>query len=262
MAVAKQLDFNDAKNALAEINRAVKKATKDMIPTLLDQIDPETRAILINAIHFKGLWKHPFDKEATFDGDFHKSDETIIKVKMMSQKKKFAYYQCEESGLKACAIPYTAGSISMVIMLPAKGQSIEIFLETMQNGNNLSQILNGMHSSLDVQLMMPKFKIESTHHLIPHLARLNVKTMFTDGADFSGISSEKLFVSDVIQKAVIEVNEEGTEAAAATAIMMMRCAMFTEEIHFTVDRPFAYMLVSNDNKHVLFTGVCENPNEI
>ncbi|KAH9511014.1 Leukocyte elastase [Dermatophagoides farinae] len=259
MAVAKQLDFHDTNAALAEINGAVKKATKDMIPTLLDQIDPETRAILINAIHFKGLWKYPFNKEATFDSDFRKSDGTVIKVKMMSQKKNFAYYQCEDTGLKALAIPYTAGSISMVILLPAEGKTIESVLETMQNDNNLSQILNKM-DTLDVQLMMPKFRIESTHHLIPHLVRLDVKSIFTNEADLSSISSEKLFVSDVIQKAVIEVNEEGTEAAAATAIMMMRCCVMLDEIFFTVDRPFVYMLISDDRKHVLFTGVCENPN--
>ena len=260
-AMAKQLDFSDSKAALAEINGAVKKATKDMIPTLLDQIDSETRAILINAIHFKGLWKHPFDKAETLDEDFHKSDNTIVQVKMMRKKEKFHYYRSEEWGLEACAIPYTTGSISMVIVLPSKGKNILNVLETMQNSDHLAQILKRMDDSQDVTLRMPKFKIESTHHLIPHLVRLNVKTLFTSDADLSGISTEKLFVSDVIQKAIIEVNEEGTEAAAATAIMMMRCCMMLEEeIHFIVDRPFVYMLISNDGKHILFTGICENPN--
>ncbi|KAH9421542.1 ipis-1-like [Dermatophagoides pteronyssinus] len=260
-AMAKQLDFSDSKAALAEINGAVKKATKDMIPTLLDQIDSETRAILINAIHFKGLWKHPFDKAETLDEDFHKSDNTIVQVKMMRKKEKFHYYRSEEWGLEACAIPYTTGSISMVIVLPSKGKNILNVLETMQNSDHLAQILKRMDDSQDVTLRMPKFKIESTHHLIPHLVRLNVKTLFTGDADLSGISTEKLFVSDVIQKAIIEVNEEGTEAAAATAIMMMRCCMMLEEeIHFIVDRPFVYMLISNDGKHILFTGICENPN--
>lgn len=253
---AKQLNFSEEVESLGIINGDVKKATKGLIPELLERIPPGVVLILLNAIHFKGMWKFPFPKESVRDGTFTKSDGQTKTVKMMSVEKRFPFYYCETLNAKVVQLPYSSGSVSMIIILPDQESIMELTRKF--NSNHLDEILERIHAGGQVQLTMPKFKIESTHSLIPPLQSLGLQTIFDNRANFSGISDTSIFVSDVIQKAVIEVNEEGTEAAAATAIMMMRC-LPPEPESFIADHPFMFLMVSNDNRHILFSGIVEDP---
>ncbi|KAH9406036.1 Leukocyte elastase inhibitor [Tyrophagus putrescentiae] len=265
-AVAKELDFvgkNDV--ALATINSDVSEATKGLIPSLLDSIDPATRVILVNAIHFKGLWARQFDKSlTTADADFTKSNGQVVKTALMYKKAKFPFYYDEESKAKFVQLDYKpeGGNIAMVVVLPDAGTTLESYIRNSLKAATLQEKLQLLATDADVRLKLPRFKLESTHYLSGPLQGLGVRSVFGPKADLSKLSSasQQLYVDQVIQKAVIEVNEEGTEAAAATAIMM-RCMMLSPEEEFTADRPFLYMLVAQHGsaRQILFVGTVEDP---
>lgn len=250
--------------ALSTINGDVSTATKGLIPNLLDSIDPATRVVLVNAIHFKGLWASQFKKELTTEGaDFTKSNGEVVRAALMFKKAKFPFYYDEESKAKFVRLDYQpeGGNIAMVLVLPDHGVSLESYIRDSLKSATLQEKLNRLRKGDDVRLTLPRFKLESTHHLSGPLQSLGVRSVFGPQADLSKLSfSKQLYVDQVIQKAVIEVNEEGTEAAAATAIMM-RCMMLTPEEEFTADRPFLYMLVAKHASahQILFVGTVEDP---
>lgn len=275
-AIGKQLDFVGSNAmALKTINDDVEKATKGLIKQLLSQIDQSTRVVLVNAIYFKGTWKKQFSKEQTNEnGEFKKSNGSIVKAAMMFKSSKLPFFH-DEKKLKAKFVQLdykSEGNISMVLVLPDEGNSLKQLInsEWFQT-DHLHSVMDKMDRFNDIILTIPRFKISCTHYLVDHLKPLGIKEVFGGNADLKGIAncSEPMCVGDVIQKAVIEVNEEGTEAAAATAIMI-RCMMASPEVHFNANRPFLYMLVANHGglgydgkasaRQVLFAGVVEDPN--
>ncbi|KAJ6217954.1 hypothetical protein RDWZM_009111 [Blomia tropicalis] len=280
-AIGKQLDFAGSNAmALKTINDDVEKATKGLIKQLLSQIDKSTRIVLVNAIYFKGTWKNQFSKGQTNEnGEFKKSNGSIVKAAMMFKKSKLPFFH-DETKLKAKFVQLdykSEGNISMVLVLPDEGNSLKQFINSEWfETDHLHSVMDKMNSSIDVILTIPRFKISCTHYLVDHLKPLGINEVFGDNADLKGITncSEPMCVGDVIQKAVIEVNEEGTEAAAATRIRCVLCCA-SSNVYFDANRPFLYMLVANHGgsgcvgnfnrfkasaRQVLFAGVVEDPN--
>ena len=268
-AVAKKLDFVDGRTeALRVINSDVDQATKGLISKLLDTIDSTTQLIIVNAIYFNGLWEKSFNPKQTIeDGDFHTTGGKIVKTPMMHMIKSFSFFKDPETGMKIVQLNYQKeGNIAMVFILPKEGVGVETLLKSNQLiGKNFEKLLAKL-SKFEVNIMLPRFKLNATHMLVEPLRQLGIRDIFDPSkANLTLISantSRRLCVSEIIQKAVIEVSEKGTEAAAATAVMVLRfCAMSPKQAQFTADRPFLFALVTTDTipRQILFVGVVEDP---
>ena len=270
-STGKELDFYGQKaQALNIINTDVSNATNGLIDKLLEKIDDGTVLVLVSAIYFKGLWEKPFSKDETNKaGEFRTSSGTVIKTPLMFKRKKFPYFFDEHSKTKAVQLNYQKeGNIAMVLILPGEGVPVSSFLKGELSSEKLHHILEHLSVRPQVSLTLPRFKLSATHQLIEPLKKLGVTDVFDPSkANLSHISSSgPLVVSEVIQKAVIAVDEEGTEAAAATAVRVMYCMAALphrdEEVAFTADSPFIFALVTQDTpKQVLFIGVVEDPSK-
>ncbi|CAL8109758.1 unnamed protein product [Orchesella dallaii] len=271
LADFEQLDFSTSENCKAaadKINNWVESTTNNKIKDLISQdaLGPLTRLVLVNGIYFKGLWEHQFKPDNTSKSQFRTSESNQVDVDMMYIQEKFPYAELPELDAEAVSLPYKGGRLSMVIILPKAVDGLTKLQTSigsiLQGGKSL--VSERLTKTDKVELSLPKFKIEATiGNLSEVLQALGIKSMFSQsGADFSGIpegANPGLFVSSVIQKAFIEVNEEGAEAAAATGlVMMMRCLPIT--IPFIVDRPFYFQIVDHANGElVLFSGHCNDP---
>ncbi|MFC1933081.1 serpin family protein [Chloroflexota bacterium] len=239
------------------MNDWVSEQTEGRIKDLIPQgaIDSLTRLVLTNAIYFNAAWQYPFNEEATVDGIFNLLDGTKINVPMMKQTESFGY--AEGAGYQAVELPYDGREFSMVIMLPDTGQ-YEAFEDSMDY-----QAVKGITSELknrQVSLAMPKFEYESEFNLKSALATLGMPVAFTADADFSGMTGNRdLFIDEVIHKAFVSVDEAGTEAAAATAVIMKLTAMPEEPVAVTMDRPFIFLIRDIETGAILFIGRVMNP---
>ncbi|KAJ3654869.1 hypothetical protein Zmor_014024 [Zophobas morio] len=212
------LNFSASEIAAATINAWVEEKTKEKIKNLVigEDLDELTRLVLINAIYFKGNWKHKFNKKNTKTEPFYLNDIDSVNVQMMHIEREFHYKSVKELEAQIIELPYTNNNLSMVIILPFKRDGIAE-LEKKLAGVNLTEVTNGMYTE-EVTVPLPRFKIEQTIDLKDSLIKLGFREIFSPAANFNGMitSKEPLCVSKVIQKVFIEVNEEGTEAAAAT----------------------------------------------
>ncbi len=252
------LDFVKAPDESRQtINRWVEEETEDKIKDLLPagSISSDTRLVLSNAIYFNAAWMYPFEESVTQDGAFRLLDGSEATVPMMRESERLGY--AEGAGLQAVELPYVRGELSMVILLPAAGR-FEEFVEAL-DGRQLDAILADM-SRVEVQLTMPKFEYESGFRLKDALRRLGMKQAFSGDADFSGMTGGRdLFISDVYHKAFVAVDEEGTEAAAATAVVMELTAVAGRPVEVKVDRPFVFLIRDIDSGAILFLGHVVNP---
>ncbi|KAK4879302.1 hypothetical protein RN001_007448 [Aquatica leii] len=268
LSEAEQVNFTDNLAAAKKINGWVEEKTqskiKDLIPA--DCLDSLTRLVLVNAIYFKGNWAHQFNKNATRKEKFYVSNNETVDCDMMHITKRFNYREDMDLDAKVLEMKYTNENVSMVIILPNQRDGIDN-LEKKLADVDLSNITEGMRS-MEVEVSLPKFKIETTMDLESVLTKMGLGVIFDQfKANFSEISDsdEQLYVSKAIQKAFIEVNEEGAEAAAATGIVMAcRMAMVVpkEKLVFVADHPFVALLqVWNDDiYHSLFLGRIVKPN--
>ena len=245
-----------------KINEWVEEKTEDRIKDLLSPgtVDALTRLILVNAIYFNAAWAHPFEEWNTEDDFFYPLDGDAIMVPMMSQVESFRVNIGDN--YKAILIPYDGWKLSMAVIIPDKGKFAEI--ENSLDADFVATILNGM-SSYEVILTMPKFTYESGFSLRETLSAMGMQVAFDPmGADFSGMDGTRnLYIYDVIHKAFIKVDEEGTEAAAATAVIMELTAAPMEEpepIEIRIDRPFIFLIRDNQTGAILFVGRVVNPN--
>jgi len=240
------------------INQWVSDQTEEKIKDLIPQgaIDSLTRLVLANAIYFNAGWFYPFEEGQTRDGDFNLLGGGQVSVPMMSQSKMLGY--AEGEGYQAVALPYVGGEMAMVILLPGVGQ-FEWF-EDCLSSELLSDILQDIEMR-EVAITMPKFEYESSFMLSDALIEMGMPSAFGD-ADFSGMTgTRELFISEVVHKAFISVDEAGTEAAAATAVIMPVSAAPTPPVEVTIDRPFIYMIRDLQTGTVLFIGRVLNPAE-
>lgn len=245
------LDF--AKDsAVNTINKWIDDATKGKIAKMLEPpIDPDVIMYLINAIYFKGEWSKQFDPERTYDGTFKTFDGTEQAVKMMSLKDKVDYTEGDD--YKAVRLPYGQGKLAMYAILPNEDVSINDFIDSMEL-DKWNEIRNNMVDTADVLLQIPKFELEyGIKNLNSSLIELGMGEAFSEDADFSGIR-EDVFISNVFHKAVIEVNEEGSEAAAATVIGIGLTSAIIDPITFIADRPFMFIIADETTGTMLFMG--------
>jgi serpin B len=254
------VDFQGApEEARVTINDWVAGETEDRITDLIPPgvIDALTRLVLTNAIYFNAAWALPFEKDATSDGPFTLLDGEQISVPMMRQNGALRYAAGE--GYQAVELFYDGGELSMVILLPQAGQ-FEAF-EGSLDAARLAEIEAGL-SRQQVTLSMPRFEFESQFSLSESLAALGMEDAFTSAADFSGITgSPDLFISEVLHKAFVSVDEEGTEAAAATAVVMGLTAAPAEVVQMAVDRPFVFFIRDVNTGAVLFLGRVVDPSQ-
>ena len=256
-STVKALDFGNASAAEAEINQWANDQTHGRINGIADgMITPYTDLILANAIYFKGKWLDPFDKELTKERLFHPASGAAKNLPMMQMSKKFTYRK--GSGYQAVRLPYLDGNLAMYVFLPDPGSSPANLLQIM-NGENWWKITVPGFSERQGLLVLPKFKLENTLELNQPLEVLGMKMAFNQGkADFSGMFSDPHFISEVRQKAFVEVGEEGTEAAAVTAIAVATWAIQMEPskpFEMIVDRPFLFAIADARSGMILFMGV-------
>uniref|UniRef100_A0A224YET1 Serine protease inhibitor n=1 Tax=Rhipicephalus zambeziensis TaxID=60191 RepID=A0A224YET1_9ACAR len=259
-ATIESVDFkNDYETVRLQANAWVERETESKIRDLLPggSVNARTTLILINAIYFKGLWASQLDPDATHPSDFHLDSKHKKQVDMMFHKDRYCTGRSKELGVEALEIPYRGGKTSMVILLPDEIEGLSK-LEKRLTTSKLGNLLENLRGFFDVELYLPKFKLEQTINLKEVLKQMGIKDFFSFDADLSAISEkDKLAASDVVHKAFVEVNEEGTEAAAATAVMMAACCLSStppQTYKFIVDRPFMFVIRSRDPDVVLFMG--------
>ena len=245
------VDFGSS-NTVSRINNWVSDKTNKKIPSIIDELSADDAMCLINAIYFKGIWREKFDKNKTKDEDFYSENGVSMgKVKMMNQTKHFQY--TDDDNCKYLNLPYGNGAFSMIVMLPNEGKTID---DVISNLNNESWN-NAMHmGSCEVNLQFPRFKVECSYEMDEAiLPEMGMMTPFTEFADFSDITTDrKIFITKVIHKSFVEVNEEGTEAAAATAVIMGPTSMPPASIDYIVNKPFAFAIRENSTGVILFIG--------
>ncbi len=263
-ANATNLDFAGApEESRRTINQWVDEQTEGKIQDLLPpgSVSPLTLLVITNAIYFKGTWADPFDATRTEDADFRVSQSENVTVPMMQRSGDYPY--AETDTLQVLAMPYAHESgrqLSMLVLLP-KDENLtaaEITLDA-EKSSELQQSLVSQRVDVD----FPKFTLETEYRLPRALAAMGMPTAFTDTANFSGMDGTGgLFISDVIHKAFVDVNEEGTEAAAATAIGMNATAapndVETTPV-FRADHPFVFLILDNDTGNILFMGRVVRP---
>ncbi|KFM71493.1 putative serpin-like protein, partial [Stegodyphus mimosarum] len=248
-----EVDFQkESEKIVQQINEWVKEKTNGMITRLLNSLEPETVVVLLNAIYFKGSWLYQFKKNSTQCQNFYnrgKKDE-IQQVEMMQLKAPFLVM--ENDTFQALKLPYKGKDIAMLIFLPRSLDGLEE-LESKLNANFIRDVTKRMRER-KVKVALPKFRLEYSKSLITAFKNLGMNRIFQRGAELGGMSdSNQLEVSDICHKAVLVVNEEGCEAAAATAVIIMKRRLAIEPL-FIVDHPFLFIIYDERNGLILFIG--------
>lgn len=252
----RELDFKaDAEAARRTINDWAAQETHDRVRDLFppNLLNDRTRLVLTNAIYFKGRWATPFGRESTVPAPFTLASGEKVQVPMMHQTATFRLGAGDD--VEILALPYGKGALEMVVFLPKKAGGLR----------DLEAVLSFLHHdawvrdlrTAEVLVALPRFKITSQFSLKPALTALGMKEAFTDDADFSGLDGKKdLFVAAVVHKAFVEVNEEGTEAAAASGVAVAQKGMPPE---FRADRPFVFAIRDTRSGAILFLGRVVDP---
>jgi serpin B len=257
-----QVDFaGQAERARQRINAWVEEQTQALIRDLIPSgvLDPMTRLVLTNAIYFKGDWTKPFEKRVTTDAPFHVPRRQKLDVPLMYQESRFPFWAGED--LKILELPYGTGDLSMLVLLPDQIEGLAD-LEARLTEGNLTRWQSALRRET-VRVYFPRFKLTSQFQLASPLKALGMTLAFTpDEADFSGMDGQQgLFVSAVIHKAFVDVNEEGTEAAAATGIAVGGTSVLIPEEPpvFRADHPFVFLIRDHRTGSIVFLGRLLNP---
>ena len=262
-----RVDFKAAPEAARlAINHWVEQRTEDKIKDLLQPgvVDSATRLLLTNAIYFKGDWQTQFDKTQTKDEDFHLSSARTVEAPLMHREDQFNYFN--GGTFQALEIPYKTGELSMIVFLPNEVSGLSA-LEASLTPAAMQQWLGQLRPAAKVILTLPKFTMTREFNLAGTLGAMGMPRAFqNDLADFSGMTGDrghKLFISAVIHKAFVDVNEEGTEAAAATSVTMRAATAHapdrTPPIVFRADHPFLFLIRDNRSGGILFMGRVADP---
>ena len=257
---AAMLDFvEETEKSRQTINSFIEEQTKDKIKDLIPKgcLGEMTRLVLTNAIYFKGIWEWEFDKSDTREEDFKITSTDIVKTPIMSmnpEDAKFNYAQTED--LQILELPYKGDKISMLILLPTENlDSIESSLTVEKLNGYKSQMKETKLSSIS----LPKFEFDSKYFMKNTLVSLGMPKAFSNDADFSGMIGKKdLYISNVIHQAYVAVDEKGTEAAAATAVIMFESFAMPMNI-FRADHPFVFIIQEKDTGNILFLGRVVDP---
>lgn len=250
------LNFNDPASKDI-INNWVAENTQNKITKIVENIDPMDVMFLVNAIYFKGTWKFRFDEDQTQDLPFHISPDQSIDVPTMVRKGDFAWLTNEL--FTAVELDYGQGNFSMVLVLPAQGKSISDIAVNL-NHDNWGNWINSLDTLYDSKIFLPKFTFSYNKKLNDALAELGMGIAFNPNlADFSRINADdQLYISEVKHKSFIEVNEEGTEAAAVTSVTI-RVTSVGPETAIVIDKPFIFVIREKTTGAILFMGKVSNP---
>ncbi len=256
-AAVENVDFSgDPEGARERINSWVAEKTNDKIMNLIPEgsIAADTRTVLTNAVYFKASWNSPFDAHFTSDQPFTLADRSVTRVPMMAQEEHFNFAQTEQ--WSAIEMRYSGGDASMLIILPT-GDLQEF--EGSFDLEMLGEIRDNL-SSRNVAVSMPVFEFTRSMSLSSVLQSLGMETAFGSEADFSGFTGNRdLYISDVVHKAFVKVDEEGTEAAAATAVVMNMLSMPETPVRMNINRPFIFLVQDNSTGSIVFMGRVMNP---
>jgi serpin B len=248
------INFSAEAASRNRINAWVSQATKRKIPELIGPgvLSGMTRLVVTNAIYFKGNWAQPFRLSRTIEKNFTRTDASKVKVKMMRQFEDFGYYKGD--GFSAAELDYAGERLSMVVVLPDSYDALETLEEkfTAENINAWSKKIRRRR----VDLWLPKFTIESSFSLVGVLREMGMADAFdAKRADFNGISDGAgLYISGVVHKAFVEVNEQGTEAAAATGVVVGVTSIPAKPVVFHADRSFLFFIQDKQSEAILFAG--------
>lgn len=258
-AELKVLDFAQPAS-VATINGWVAKSTNGRIKSIISQLSPDDIMILINAIYFKGTWTEQFDKGLTYEQDFHLEGGAAVAVPMMHQSGRYRYWRGE--GMQVVAVPYGSGRLNLYLFRPDEDGSAAGLVKTLAGGGwpELRQRLAMKKGDVG----LPRFRLEYSVSLAKALKELGMAIAFDpQQADFTGLlkGQQNAYIGDVLHKTFLEVNEEGTEAAAVTAVKMLATAMPEPEERFSLvlDRPFVALIFDEETGMVLFSGVINDP---
>ena len=258
-----RVDFGDTVVSARMINNWVEEVTREKIKNLITKkmLSSDTRMVLISALYIKADWETKFDHKRTSEEDFFVSPAITVKSQMMKKKGDFLWANLETLACTMVELPYTGGRIVLQVLLPNEKHKIGEVEEKLMN-HRIQELFEDASNYETVDIQLPKFKLEQTINLKNHLVTLGVKDMFMPGlADFSGIDgTRQLCVSRVLQKAYFEITEDGTEAAAATAVIMFGlCAQPPPSKQFVANHPFIFFMRDRTTDMLLFTGKMANP---
>ncbi|QLH54802.1 MAG: hypothetical protein CH6_4141 [Candidatus Kapaibacterium sp.] len=252
-AYAETLDFSSP-NAKEVINKWVEENTKGKIQEIIKSIPNYAVMYIINALYFKGKWKYQFDKSKTTDGDFLVNEEHYVRTKFMVQSGKYECFFDKE--FNAIRLPYGKGDYAMVVLLPNTDIPIDDFISNLDR-NKWENCVNNLKETEEVTLYIPRFKSEFEVNLNQILKSMGMEIAFSDFADFSKLcKTVPCQITDVVHKTYIEVNEEGTEAAAATSVEI---GYTSSKPSFYLTRPFVYVIYERNTGAILFLGKLLNP---
>ena len=240
-------------STLKRINDWCNDRTHGMIPSIINELDPDAVSYLMNAIYFNGTWKDKFSKEETKQEMFRGYTRDIQYVDMMHRHGE--YFYADGDGYSAVSIPYGNGAFRMTVILPTEGSFLRDVMASMDGGK--FQALQRSMEKCNVDLKIPRFTTEVDLPLNDIISALGAPLIFSPQADFSQFARGDFYVSKMFQKAKIEVSEEGTKAAAVTAAIMMMSAMRPEKkrnVVFHADSPFAYIISENSTGSIYFMG--------
>ncbi len=246
----------DARKA---INAWVSGQTRERIPELIPEgvLNSDTRLVLTNAIYLNAPWMHRFNKDATAPGPFTRLDGSTVEAQLMRLSEELRY--AKGTGFQAVELPYVDGSLSMLVIVPDSGKFAD-FQSTL-NADTLATIVSDLKTA-QVKLGFPRFEYRTQASLKDALKEMGMPIAFEGGlADFSAMSPDgkNLFIQDVVHEAFIAVDEDGTEAAAATAVVVGRTSAPQDTVELTVDRPFLYAIRDNETGAILFLGRVVDP---
>lgn len=245
------LDFSQT-STLKRINQWCSEHTDGMIPKIIDQVDADAVSYIMNAIYFNGTWTDKFDKRQTKLENFQGYTRDIKKAQMMHRNDKYQYL--DNADFAAVELPYGNRSYSMTVILPNRGKSIDEVMASL-DAKKVGELSRNM-DECEVDLKLPRFSISQETSLNDIISKLGAPTMFSGSADFSNFASGNLNISKMIQKAKIEVSEEGTKASAVTMAMVAMTALRPEprKVEFHANRPFIYMITEHSTGAILFVG--------
>jgi serpin B len=260
-----EVNFAESEAARERINDWVAKETRGKIKDLIGPgiLTALTRMVLANAIYFKGIWQYTFDKRNTKDAPFTRTDKSKVDVPLMHQTGEFGYWKTHVGGraggtVQFLELPYSGRELSMFVLLPERPLTAERLAFYFADGSLLRSELKQQR----VRVWLPRFKAESQFLLNASLKDLGMKAAFGE-ADFTGMSPDgkNLSITHVLHKAFVDVNEEGTEAAAATAVAVAKADSVHAELEpvFRADRPFVYVIRDNKTGTALFMGRYTGP---
>jgi serine protease inhibitor len=260
LAEVKDIDVNDP-GAVKMVNDWIAEKTHDRIQDMLSSLPDNLAMLLVNAVYFKGKWRHQFDKDDTDDRPFYVTPDAPVDVPMMYQKENFAVAGTANATL--VEMPYGQGNYSMVVMLPDEGVSLAEAAMTLNPGDWTEWMGYLSGGTREVELYMPRFKYEYKRSLGADLAALGMDIAFDPyHADFSNLSDIQLYITEVLHQTFIENNEEGTEAAAATIVIIGATSVgpITPQV-ININRPFLYFIRETTTGTIVFMGQVTNPAE-